>query len=72
MRWAVTKIQPKATRHCGRSGNEIGIPSVHSLKLAIEETGFDLVGITPAVESIGHTHLLEWIEAGFCGEMGLL
>ena len=47
-------------------------PRISSLKLAIEEEGFDLVGITAAVESVGHSKLLEWIEKGYCGEMDYL
>jgi epoxyqueuosine reductase len=36
------------------------------------ELGFDLVGIAPAVTPRGVTHLREWLERGFAGEMGYM
>ena len=39
------------------------------IKKHARELGFDLVGVAPAVTPAGFTHLREWLERGFAGEM---
>lgn len=45
--------------------------SAHIKQLA-REVGFDLVGIAPAVTPDGYHQFLDWLDAGFAGEMGYL
>lgn len=42
------------------------------IKTAAAETGFDLVGIAPAVTPVGFSRLKAWLEQGFAGEMGYI
>jgi epoxyqueuosine reductase len=42
------------------------------LKGAARALGFDLVGVAPAVTPAGLSHLYQWIERGFAGEMGYI
>src|SRR5438034_7560073 len=42
------------------------------LKAEAKGMGFTLVGICPAVASTGVTHLSEWLQRGYAGEMGYL
>ncbi|MCA9042531.1 MAG: tRNA epoxyqueuosine(34) reductase QueG, partial [Planctomycetaceae bacterium] len=39
------------------------------IKKSALEIGFELVGITPATQSAGFHHLLEWLDKGYDGEM---
>lgn len=39
------------------------------VKQRAKECGFDLVGIAPAVTPTGYSSFLEWIDAGYAGEM---
>lgn len=43
-----------------------------SLRQAIIDEGFVLVGVAPAVNSTGFSDLLRWIESGYAGEMSYL
>jgi len=43
-----------------------------NLKAFAHELGFELVGIAPAVTPTGVSHLYEWIERGFAGEMSYI
>src|SRR5262245_44947941 len=40
-----------------------------SIRNEASDLGFDLVGVAPAVTPQGVTHLREWLERGFAGEM---
>jgi epoxyqueuosine reductase len=42
---------------------------VGKLHAEAAEQGFTLCGVTPAVDSAGFNHLLDWIESGYDGEM---
>lgn len=42
------------------------------IKAEAHELGFDLVGIAPAVTPQGVTHLCDWLERGFAGEMAYM
>ncbi|MBD3675914.1 MAG: tRNA epoxyqueuosine(34) reductase QueG, partial [Planctomycetaceae bacterium] len=39
------------------------------VKARAKDCGFDLVGIAPAVKPTGYSSFLEWIDAGYAGEM---
>jgi epoxyqueuosine reductase len=39
------------------------------LKAEARNLGFDLIGAAPAVEASGASHLADWIEAGYAGQM---
>ncbi len=41
----------------------------HLLKREASKTGFDLVGVCPAVTPAGVHHLRDWIDAGYAGQM---
>lgn len=40
-----------------------------SIQEAAAELGFSLVGVAPAVTSPGYSQLVQWVDAGFAGEM---
>jgi epoxyqueuosine reductase len=42
------------------------------IKDCARDLGFDLVGVTPAVTPEGVTHLREWLQRGYAGEMGYM
>jgi epoxyqueuosine reductase len=43
-----------------------------TLKAAANELGFTLTGVCPAVAPVGTTHLAEWLDRGYAGEMGYI
>src|SRR4051794_20578048 len=43
-----------------------------SLKAEAKRLGFALVGVCPAVEPTGVTHLAQWLERGYAGQMTYL
>src|SRR6476619_408218 len=43
-----------------------------ALKAESNRLGFALVGVCPAVSPTGASHLAEWLERGYAGEMGYL
>jgi len=42
------------------------------LKQTAKDLGFTLVGVCPAVAPTGTTHLAEWLDRGYAGEMGYI
>jgi len=43
-----------------------------SLKAESQRLGFDLVGFCPAITPAGYGKFLQWLEAGYAGEMHYL
>lgn len=50
----------------------IAPPLDPQIRRSIDEAGFDLVGVTPAVSLRGFDRLVNWIDAGYAGEMDYL
>ncbi|QDU81090.1 Epoxyqueuosine reductase [Polystyrenella longa] len=42
------------------------------IKQSALQIGFELVGIAPAVQPSGYSHLLDWLDKGYAGEMGYI
>ena len=47
----------------------MAIAILTSIQETAAELGFSLVGVAPAVTSPGYSQLVQWVEAGFAGEM---
>jgi len=63
------KTKPEIIR--ARS-NQSPVELTRSLKAAARELGFELTGVCPAVTPVGFASFLEWLKAGYAGEMNYL